>query len=200
MFFLKSAMIMMIGILLSFLAFFIAIIFPLVIILLPIWVLSQIFIIISLARVYMDVKYTTLYELVEEPRPGETKWLYVYGDGEIVVTPAMKRMQMYSYSPELNQQIKEFKTYRMAGHAVKIVPEGVGHSVDLGACLYATHFKRKFGVRSIFDLRKLFRPQLDDLPEEKVTTVEKAHEALGLKPLPSSIDEQKLMKKEELLK
>lgn len=192
MFFLKSGLIMIIGLMLMFFAFFIAFVFPLLILLLPVWVFGAIFCVIALARIYMDVKQTTLYELIEEPRPGEVKWLYVYGDRDIIVVPSMRRMQMYSYSQELNQQIKEFATYRFAGHTVRIVPEGIGHSIDLGACLYATHFKQKFGVRSIFDLRKLFRPAVADLPEEKVTSVEKAHDLVGLKALPASFAESDL--------
>jgi len=188
MFFMKSALVMIIGLMLTFVSFFVASFFPIMIILLPMWFFGAIFCFISLARIWMDVRQTTLYYLIEEPRPGEILWLYAYGDRDMVVTPAMRRMQMYSYSPELNQQIKEFATYRFAGHTIRVVPEGIGHSVDLGACLYATHFKQKFGIRNIFDLRKLFRPAVEDLPEEKVTTVEKAHEMLGLKAPAASFD------------
>lgn len=177
MFFAKSYLFMFMGLIMCSVAFMFGMIFPVLILWLPLFIVGALLIFISLARVHMDVLNSTLYNLIEETKPGYVNWIYVYGDGEMIATPAMRKLEMHSYSPKLDQQVREWKTYRFAGHTVRIVPEGIGHSVDLGKCLYVNYHKRVNGIRSIFDLRKMFRDTKD--VEEVATIAEYKEKKVG---------------------
>lgn len=124
---------------------------------------------------------STLIHLLEDPKRSKIHWLYVYGDREIIVTPALRKLERHSYAKRLDQQIQDFQTYRMAGHTVRIVPEGIGHSVDLGLCLYASFAKRVWNVKSLHELRKYITRKKDDVPEEKEAEISEYQKKKGVK-------------------
>jgi len=149
-----------------------------------IMVFGFIFCLFSLVRIHFDALDSTLYYLIEEPQKGMVNWLFAYPDGEIEVTPAMRKIERFSQNPKLDQQVKEWKTYRFAGHTIRIVGSGIGFSIDLGACVKVRQLKRDFGIKNIFDIRKVFRPHLNELKlKEEVDTLENAQRQVGMQPI-----------------
>jgi len=138
----------------------------------------------SLTRIYFDVLDSTLYHLIEEPQKGMVNWLFAYHDGEIIVTPAMRKIERFSQNAKLDQQVKEWKTYRFAGHNIRVVGDGIGFSIDLGACVKVRQLKRDYGIKNIFDIRKVFRPYLKELKlKEEVDTLENVQRDIGMQPI-----------------
>jgi len=105
---------------------------------------------------------TGVNHLLEIGKPNRIIWFYVYKDGSIKITPSMRDIESQLYSPELDAQIHEMKSYRLFDHSIRFVPEGIGHAVDLGMCLYAQFLKTRWGfasLRKARDKRKLLEPQ-----------------------------------------
>jgi hypothetical protein len=185
------------GIIIDFVAMFLGMLIPIIILWMIVFMVGVALIVASLLRVHFDVLNSSLYYLIEEPERGCVNWLLVRHDGEIEVTPAMRKIESYSSSPKLNQQIKEWKTYRFAGHTVRIVGDGTGFSIDLGACVKVRQLKRDYGIKNIFHIRKLFRPSLNEdeipmvsgkhakkyIPQEETTTLEEAQKAVDMLPI-----------------
>ena len=130
-------------------------------------IMGAVLVVMSYLMIFLRAYNSTLYHLMEDPRASEVKWLYVYGDTEIIVAPAEREMEYQSYSKKLDAQIKEVKMYDFAGHKVRIVPEGIGHSVDLIKCLYAEVAKTKFKAKTLGKLREVLLPQVEETPEVK---------------------------------
>lgn len=99
-------------------------------------------------------KKTGSNHLLEFGKPGTINWLYVHSDGTIAITPALREVEGQLYSPSLDAQIKDLKSYRIFDHSIRIVPEGIGHAVDLDMVLYANLLKTKYGFASLKDARK----------------------------------------------
>lgn len=134
-----------------------------------------IFVIYSLAAIYWRAQETTLIYPLDDPKVGqETLWLYIFQDYDAIFTPAVRKFEKFSYNEKQHQQIRDFRSYRLGNWSVKIVPEGVGTSVDVGMCLYASHAKREWGVKNILDLRKLFKQE--KAPQEELMTVKEFEE------------------------
>ena len=98
-------------------------------------------------------KSTTAIHLLDKPKRNHHLWLYAHRDGSLMFTPGIRNVESQLYSPELDAQIQEFKSYRMFDHSIRIVPEGVGHAVDLGMVLYAQLMKNKYGFENIQEAR-----------------------------------------------
>lgn len=92
--------------------------------------------------------------LLEFGRPDKIIWIYAYRDGTLKITPAMREIGGQLYSPELDAQIQDFKSYRIFDHSIRIVPEGIGHAVNLDYVLYATLLKTKYGFNNITEARQ----------------------------------------------
>jgi len=103
---------------------------------------------------YGRAKKTSAIHLINPPRYGEHLWLYAHRDGSLMFTPGVRNVESQLYSPELDAQIQEFKSYRMYDHSLRIVPEGIGHAVDLGMILYVQLMKNKYGYESIREARE----------------------------------------------
>lgn len=180
-----SYALMLIGIIIDFVAMFLGMLIPIIILWMIVFMIGVALIVTSLVRIHFDVLDSTLYWLIEEPKKGYVNWLLVRHDGEIEVTEAMRRIEGYSANPKLSQQIKEWRTYRFAGHTIRIVGDGTGFSIDLGACVKVRQLKREHGIKTIFHIRKIFRPKLDEdeIPMEQVTTLEEAQKEVGMTPI-----------------
>jgi hypothetical protein len=98
-------------------------------------------------------KKTGADHLLNPGRPSRILWFYVYRDGTIKITPSMREVEGQLYSPELDAQIQDMKSYRLFDHPVRFVPEGVGHAVDLGKCLYAQFLKTRYGFENMREAR-----------------------------------------------
>ncbi len=170
MIFARSYMLMLIGLMLMVLCILFSFFIPFIIVLM-FMIIGVILILMSLLLIHFRAMDSTLIHLLDDPKRSKIHWLYVYGDRDIIVTPAMRKLERHSFSKKLDQQIQDFQTYRFAGHAIRIVPEGVGHSVDLGLCLYASFAKRVWNVKSLHELRKFITRKKEKLPQEKETEI-----------------------------
>ena len=171
------------GLVCTFLAFFLGFLLPIIILWLIVWGMGAVLIFASLFRVHLDALDSTLYYLMEEPQRGTVNWLFVRHDGEIEVLPAVRKIEKFSQNVKLDQQIKEWKTYRFAGHTVRIVGDGTGFSIDLGACAKVRQLKREYGIRNIFHIRNVFRPHLKELDTEDASWLSDAQVEAGMKPI-----------------
>jgi len=99
-------------------------------------------------------KKTGAEHLIRPGRPGLINWLYVYGDGEMRITPAMRAGEGQLYNPELDSQIIDAKTYTMGDHRFRIVPEVVGHAVDLDYVYYTNLLKTRYGFENMREARQ----------------------------------------------
>ena len=142
--------------------------FLMIVIEMLLWIVGFVLIVYALLAIYIRAKDTTLYYPLEDHQPGKLLWAYCYKDYEIIFTPAVRELEYYSYSEKLNQQIKDFKSYRLGNWPVRIVPEGAGTSADLKICLYLTHAKKEWGVRNIKGLRAIFKKEHPISEPEKV--------------------------------
>jgi len=112
--------------------------------------------------------------LLEFGRPGTVNWFYFYKDDTIKITPAIRDVEAQLYSKELDAQISELKSYRLFDHSIRIVPEGVGHAVDLDMVLYSNLFKSKWGFRSISAARQnIFTSMLNMFRQPDMNTMSK---------------------------
>lgn len=91
--------------------------------------------------------------LINPSNPGTVLWFFVYRDGEIRITPSIRTGEGQLYNPMLDSQIFDVKTYSIADHKVRIVPEIVGHAVDLDYVMYVDLLKSKFGFENIKEVR-----------------------------------------------
>jgi len=96
---------------------------------------------------------TGTIHLLDYGKPGTINWLYVHTDGTIEITPSLREVEGQLYSPKLDAQIKELKSYRIFDHSIRIVPEGVGHAVDLDMVLYANLLRSKNGITNLRQAR-----------------------------------------------
>ena len=109
---------------------------------------------VGLSMVQGRANKTGAIHLLDWGRPGRIIWFYVYKDGTIKITPSVRDVENQLYSKELDAQIQEMKSYRLFDHSVRFVPEGTGHAVDLGMCLYVGLLKNKWGFTNIREARK----------------------------------------------
>jgi len=98
--------------------------------------------------------------IINPSRPGTVLWLFVYRDGDIRITPSFRTGEGQLYNPALDSQIFDVKTYNIADHKVRIVPEIVGHAVDLDYVLYVDLLKSKYGFENIREIRRDILSQL----------------------------------------
>ena len=97
---------------------------------------------------------TGVHHFIEPGRPNRIIWAYVHRDGSIKFTPSMREVEGQLYNKELDAQIQDMKSYRVFDHPLRIVPEGIGHAVDLGMCLYAQFLKTKYGYANLREARE----------------------------------------------
>lgn len=97
---------------------------------------------------------TGAIHLLKAGRPGTVLWLYIYKDGTAVITPSIRSGESQLYSPELDSQVIDVKSYRLADHNFRIVPEIVGHAVDLDYVMYADLLKTRFGFENLKSARR----------------------------------------------
>jgi len=109
---------------------------------------------VSLIMLHGRAIKTGVHHFIEPGRPDKIIWLYVHRDGSIKLTPSMREVEGQLYSKELDAQIQDMKSYRLFDHPVRIVPEGTGHAIDLGMCLYAQFLKTKYGFANLREARE----------------------------------------------
>jgi hypothetical protein len=116
--------------------------------------------------------------LIAPGRPDSILWLYVFRDGTIKIVPSLRVVEGQLYSPELDAQIHEMKSYRIFDHSIRFVPEGVGHAIDLDMCLYAYVLKTKWGFSNLLQARKGVLKKTEPLPSQEHTITGKELSAI----------------------
>lgn len=129
--------------------------------------------------------------LINPAKKGENIWFYAYRDGSILITPGIRAVESQLYSPELDAQIQEYRSYRIFDHSVRFVPEGIGHAVDLGICLYAQLLKGKYGFERLEEAR-----EAASILEKKVPIIGKKQPVI---PHEGVITEQVIKKAQQLV-
>ena len=109
---------------------------------------------IGLIIMHSRAQKTGAIHLLEFGKPGIINWFYIHKDGTIKITPGIREVEGQLYSPSLDAQIRELKSYRIFDHSIRIVPEGIGHAVDLDMVLYANLLRTKYGFASLKDARR----------------------------------------------
>lgn len=92
--------------------------------------------------------------LISPGVPGGVLWFFVYRDGEIRILPSKRAGEGQIYSPDLDAQVIDVKTYSLADHKIRIVPEIVGHAVDLDFVMYVNLLKSKYGFENLREARE----------------------------------------------
>jgi len=92
--------------------------------------------------------------LMAPGRPGHVLWIFIHKDGEIRLIPSLRAGEGQLHSKELDSQIVDVKSYMWADHRVRIVPEVVGHAVDMDYILYVNLLKTRYGIENLKELRE----------------------------------------------
>ena len=95
------------------------------------------------------LKKTGAEYLVNPGRPGQPLWFYIYRDGEVKIVSSIRKGEGYLFSEELDSLIPDLKSYSLADHKVRFVPEGAAHAVDLDMIEYAQLMDRKHGFSNL---------------------------------------------------
>lgn len=91
--------------------------------------------------------------LISPGRPDKILWFFIHKDDTLRIVPAIRDTEGLSYCKKLDSEAQELKSYRLFDHSIRIVVEGLGHCVDLKACLYAYFLKTKYGFKSLSEAR-----------------------------------------------
>jgi len=110
--------------------------------------------IFGVGMVHTRAKKTGAEHLIEFAKPSTLLWFYVYRDGTVRITPAIREVEGQLYAPKLDAQINDLKSYRLFDHSIRFVPEGIGHAVDLDMVLYTTLLRNNYGFSNIREARK----------------------------------------------
>jgi len=128
---------------------------------------------------YRRSKTTGSIYLIEPALPNTCNWFYVHKDDEISITPAIRMGEGILYSKNLDSKIPDVKTYTLADHKIRIVPEVVGHAVDLDYVLYTNLLRSKYGFESLREAREsVFKKSKEVISREHVTTGAEAEKLL----------------------
>ena len=105
---------------------------------------------------YMRADRVGATKLIAPNRPGTVLWFYIYRDNEIVITPALRSGEGQLYNDRMDSQVIDVKTYTLADKKIRIVPEIVGHAVDLDYVAYADLLRSRFGFENLKEARTGF--------------------------------------------
>jgi len=129
----------------------------------------------GLVLLWIRCKKTGADHLIRPGRPGLINWIYVYKDGEMRILPAIRAGEGQLYNPDLDAQVIDAKTYTMGDHRFRIVPEIVGHAVDLDYVIYADLLHTKYGFENLRQARKgrineILRRTKENITQENFVT------------------------------
>jgi len=115
--------------------------------------------------------------LINPGRPGTVLWFFFYRDGEMRILPGKRAGEGQLYTPYLDSQVIDVKTYSLCDHKFRIVPEVVGHAVDLDYVMYVDVVETKYGFENLRQLRasknpidKIFKKTKEIVDEEHLIT------------------------------
>ena len=117
------------------------------------WFMATFLGFVGIVIVYGRARSTGANQLIAPARPGTVKWFYFYRDGEMRILPSKRAGEGQLYCDELDAQVPDVKTYSLCDHKIRIVPELVGHAVDLDYVMYADLLKTKWGFENLRQAR-----------------------------------------------
>jgi hypothetical protein len=144
---------------------------------LMLFIVGMVIAIVGYIILYGRADKTGAKYLINPAKRGEHLWFYAYRDGSILITPGIREVESQLYSPELDAQIQEYKSYRIFDHSVRFVPEGIGHAIDLGMCLYVQLLRGKYGFERIEEARETASQleKLNPIAGKKYEIIPKEH-------------------------
>jgi len=117
------------------------------------WFVGAIMGFVGIIIVYGRAKRVGANHLINPGQPGTVKWFYFYADGEMRILPSKRAGEGQLYCDELDSQVPDVKTYSLCDHKIRIVPEVVGHAVDLDYVMYVDLLKSKWGFENLRQAR-----------------------------------------------
>ena len=112
--------------------------------------------ILGYVMLYTRAKRIGADHLIAPRKPGTVLWFYFYRDNEMIITPAMRSGEGQLYNSRMDSQIIDVKTYTLGDKKIRIVPEVVGHAVDLDYVMYADLLKTQHGYENLKEARESF--------------------------------------------
>lgn len=97
---------------------------------------------------------TGAIHLLKPGKPGHHIWFYIHRDSTMQITPSIRVAEGQLYNSELDSQIISARSYRIADHNVCIVPEVVGHGIDVDYVLYVNLLESVYGIENLKEARK----------------------------------------------
>jgi len=117
------------------------------------WMVGMLVIFMGVVVVWTRAQKTGANHLINPGRPGNVLWFFFYADGECRILPSKRAGEGQLYNPELDSQIIDVKTYSLCDHKIRIVPEVVGHAVDLDYVGYVDVVQNKYGFDNLRQAR-----------------------------------------------
>ena len=109
---------------------------------------------IGIMFLHMRLRKTGAIHFIPPGNPKRIIWLYVRRNGDIDIFPSVRKAEGQLYSPDVDGQIKDIKSYRMHDTPVRIVAESIGHSLDLDYVMYVNLLEDKHGLKSLVQARE----------------------------------------------
>jgi hypothetical protein len=103
---------------------------------------------------YIRARKTGAIHLMKPGRPNHHIWFYIHRDRVMEITPSIRVGESQLYNKDMDAQIISAATYRIADHNICIVPECVGHAVDLDYVLYINLLESVYGLENLKEARK----------------------------------------------
>lgn len=108
---------------------------------------------VGLNLLMVRAKRTGADELIKPGRVGTILWFFIYRDGEVRITPAKRAGEGQLYNTDLESQIIDVKTYSLADHKIRFVPEVLGHAADIDFVYYVNVLKTRYGFDNLREAR-----------------------------------------------
>ena len=97
---------------------------------------------------------TGAIHLLKAGKPGHHIWFYIHRDSTVQITPSIRVAEGQLYNSDLDSQIISARSYRLADHNICIVPEVVGHGIDVDYVLYVNLLESVYGLENLKYARK----------------------------------------------
>jgi len=138
---------------------------------------------VGMNMLMIRAKRTGADELMKPGRVGTILWFFIYRDGEVRITPAKRAGEGQLYNDDLESQIIDVKTYSLADHKIRFVPEVLGHAANIDFLYYVNVLKTRYGF--------------DNLREARAGLVDKVLRKIGIKREREIIDSEHIAAGEE---
>lgn len=109
--------------------------------------------IVGLIMLHFRAIKTGANHIIAPGSPNKMILFFIYGDDTLRIMTANRNVSGLIYSKKLDMNLQDIKSYRLFDHSVRIGLDGLGHSIDMGACGYAQFIKSKYGFKNISEAR-----------------------------------------------